>query len=97
MKEPEGGPIATEIGIAEGDPATLMSVSADKPIVIQDPGTHLSTGVYNSLARFTLRLKATTPSGQDRVRVLMRFQSCNDVTCLPPRTESIEVPIKISE
>jgi len=98
MEEPDGGPIATVVGLAEGDPADLLSVDESKPILIDDPLFHLRTGFFRSAVDFTLHLRVdpSAKPGLNPLHVLIRFQSCNDQVCLPPRTDTLEVPLNVT-
>jgi len=98
LEEPEGGPIATAVGLTEGDPADLLSVDESKPIVIDDPLFHLRTGFFRSTADFTLHLRVDPGAkpGANPLHVLIRFQSCNDQVCLPPHTDTVEIPLNVT-
>jgi len=98
LEEPEGGPIATVIGLTEGDSADLLSVDESKPIVIDDPLFHLRTGFFRGTADFTLHLRVdpSAKPGLNPLHVLIRFQSCNDQVCLPPHTDTVEVPLNVT-
>ena len=98
MEEPDGGPIATVVGLTEGDPADLLSVDESKPILIDDPLFHLRTGFFRSAVDFTLHLRVdpSAKPGPNPLHVLIRFQSCNDQVCLPPRTDTLEIPLTIT-
>ena len=98
MEEPDGGPIATVVGLTEGDPADLLSVDESKPILIDDPLFHLRTGFFRSAVDFTLHLRVdpSAKPGLNPLHVLIRFQSCNDQVCLPPRTDTLEVPLNVT-
>jgi hypothetical protein len=97
LEEPEGGPIATIVGLTDGDPADLLTVSESKPIVIDDPLFRLRTGFFRSAVDFTLHLRVDPAArpGPNPLHVLIRFQSCNDQVCLPPHTDSLEVPLTV--
>jgi hypothetical protein len=98
LEEPDGGPIATIVGLTEGDPADLLSVTESKPIVIDDPLFRLRTGFFRSSVDFTLHLHidpAAKP-GPNPLHVLIRYQSCNDQVCLPPHTDTLEVPLTVA-
>jgi len=98
LEEPEGGPIATVVGLTEGDPADLLSVDESKPIVIDDPLFHLRTGFFRGTADFTLHLRIdpSAKPGPNPLHALIRFQSCNDQVCLPPHTDTVEVPLNVT-
>jgi DsbC/DsbD-like thiol-disulfide interchange protein len=96
LDEPEGGPIATQIGLAENDPLMLLAVDGPEPRMVPDPVLHQPTGMFQNAVRFKLRLRAPrTPLPLDAVsHILVRYQSCNDRVCLPPHTDTLTFPLK---
>jgi hypothetical protein len=98
LEEPDGGPIATVVGLTEGDPADLLRVTEDKPIMLNDPLFHLNTGLHRGNISFTLHLKVDKGAkpGPNPLHVLVRFQSCDDHVCLPPHTDTVEVPLNVT-
>ena len=98
LEEPDGGPVATEVALAEGDPADLLRVEESKPKVLPDANFGQPTRFFDGPAEFALHLrvlKAAT-AGPSQMHVLVRYQSCNDRVCLPPHTETIPVPLEIA-
>ena len=97
LEEPDGGPIATVVGLTEGDPADLLRVTEDKPILFSDPLFHLTTGLHRNSVSFTLHLKLDKDAkpGLTPLHVLIRYQSCDDHVCLPPHTDTVEVPVTV--
>jgi thiol:disulfide interchange protein DsbD len=96
LDEPDGGPVPTQIGLAEGDPLTLLAVDEPAPRMVPDPVLRQPTGVFQNLVEFTLRLRAphkSSPS-QTESHILVRYQSCNDQVCLPPHTETVIFPLR---
>lgn len=55
--------------------------------------------VYEGLAiaRFNVAVPANYELGVARIRVSVRFQSCNDEVCFPPATRELTLPIAIVE
>ena len=97
MEEPQGGPVATVVALAEGDPADLIRVEEGKPKMLPDPVFGKPTGFFEGSAAFTLRLtldKNANPGAQI-LHVLIKYQSCNDRLCLPPRTDTVIVPVTV--
>jgi thiol:disulfide interchange protein DsbD len=96
LDEPEGGPIPTQIGLAEGDPLTLLAVDEPQPRMVLDPVLHQPTGMFQNVVGFTLRLRVPQkPLSQNAVsHILVRYQSCNERLCLPPHTETVALPLK---
>jgi len=97
LEEPQSGPIATEIALTEGDPADLIRVEEGKPKVILDPAFQVPTGFFEKAADFTLHLQLAKQAsyGDQQLRVLLRYQSCNDRVCLPPVTDTVTVPFTV--
>ena len=96
LEEPDGGPVATEITLTEGDSAELVRVEESKPKILPDALFQRPTGFFEGSAEFTLHLQAARvagATGTNGLRVLVRYQSCNDRICLPPHTDTIPVPL----
>jgi DsbC/DsbD-like thiol-disulfide interchange protein len=96
LDEPDGGPVPTQIGLAEGDHLTLLTVDEPAPRMVPDPVLHQPTGMFQNVVDFTLRLRIPRKlsSPQTASRILVRYQSCNDEVCLPPHTETVVLPLK---
>jgi thiol:disulfide interchange protein DsbD len=99
LEEPDGGPIATQVALTEGDPANLLHVDESKPRIVFDPLFQQPTGFFENTADFTLHLQLAkdAPAGTLPLHVLVRYQSCNDKVCLPPHTDTIDVPIVVQK
>lgn len=97
LDEPEGGPNATEISLTDGDAADLLNVEEAKPKTVVDPLFGMPVQFFAGSAIFTLHLKVNeaTPAGAHTLHVLLRYQSCNDRVCLPPHTDTLEVPLGV--
>ena len=95
LQEPDGGPLPTEIGLAENDPLVLLDVSEPAPRKLPDPLTHSVAGIFLDNVAFTLKLRAprTAPPAGTISHVLVRYQTCNDQVCLPPHTETVGLPL----
>ena len=99
LEEPTGGPVATVIGLTEGDPADIIRVEESKPKMLLDPLFNLQTGFFETTADFILHVELATdaPNGASALHVLVRYQSCNDRVCLTPHTDTVELPIIIAK
>ena len=89
LDQPKGGPIATTIKIAEGTPFEITgNIESPKPEVKPDPnfivdGKPLETRALKK--RLVYRpLKALADGSADALALVVRFQLCNDTTCIPP-------------
>lgn len=91
LDQPKGGPIATTIKVAEGSPFEITgNIESPKPEVKPDPnfmvdGKPLETRSFEKSAAFAVPLKALADGSADALALVVRFQLCNDTTCIPPR------------
>ena len=99
LEEPEGGPLETVLALADGDRADLLHVEQGQPETVMDATFGQRTTMFRSGADFTLqlRLHAGIPPGVQPLHVLVRYQTCNDRVCQPPRTATVSVPLRISQ
>ncbi len=98
MDETEGGPTPTWIIVPDGQPFTLKGrVREPEPTVEFDPNFNLETRYFEHSVSFEMSIKAATnvPIGTRTVRIDVRYQTCNDRTCLPPKVVTLSVPVKI--
>jgi hypothetical protein len=96
LEEPEGGPVATIVGLTDGDPADLLRVEQGAPKMVVDRIFQQETGLFEGKVDFTLHLRwnKDVAPGPHVLHVLVRYQSCDDHICLAPRTDTIEVPLQ---
>ncbi len=97
LDQTEGGPIATTIALAEGDPAELGNTDEAKPTIARDPAFDVPTRFFEGTAVFRLHTTVNRDAlpGPQELHVLVRYQSCNGDVCLPPRTDTVPVPLSI--
>lgn len=97
LDQRDGGPISTEIGLAEGSPFDLGAVKASKPVEIFD--FNMWVRFYTDKASFQLpvQVKTDAPAVDANIEVDMRYQSCNDRICLPPKKATVRIPVSIAE
>jgi DsbC/DsbD-like thiol-disulfide interchange protein len=94
-----GGPIPTRIALAPGQPFELVgTVRGPSPVTRFDANFGINVETYDDQATFGLlvRVGADARPGTDTVTVKARFQTCNASLCLPPRTETIMVPVTVA-
>ncbi len=91
-----GGPIPTRITFGEG-PFTMTGVSGPPPKVAMDTNFGIKTETYSRGATFTAAFTAAadSPPGPQTLAVNVRYQVCNDTTCLPPKTVKLTAPVTI--
>jgi len=94
--QPSGGPMALRVTIDQNDFAQVAGApTGTKPRRRHDPSFDLETQIYtHSFAvHVPLRLLEAQATGRREIPVSVRFQSCSDRECLPPRTVHLSVPI----
>jgi len=93
-----GGPVPTKIGV-DGAPFTLGGgIRGSAPKRAMDPNFEIITETYDGSASFTvpIAVAADAQPGAQTLTVSVRFQTCNDQSCLPPKTIKVTAPIEIT-
>ena len=99
LTQPSGGPNATRITVASEQAFKLASaIKAPSPKVKFDENFGINTESYAGRVTFTIPLSVSTDAstGKQTLAVNVRFQVCNETTCLPPRTVKVETPVEIA-
>jgi DsbC/DsbD-like thiol-disulfide interchange protein len=101
MEQPqEGGPRPTRVLVPAGQPFTLDGkIDAPGPIRENDPNFGFETDYYEGSVTFEvpLRIAATAEAGRQKAVVEVRFQTCNQEICLPPKTLKLELEVEIAK
>jgi thiol:disulfide interchange protein DsbD len=98
ITQPAGGPTRTEISIPAGQLwQSIGSIKAAEPHVAFDPNFEMKTEIYEERAKFTVPAIVATDAkeGHSKGVIDVRFQACNETTCLPAKTVHIPVVLKI--
>lgn len=98
LDQPSGGPIATSIKVSEGSPFEIAG-KINSPEPLTKPDTNfpdasskpLLTKYFERSAAFSVPLRSTADGDLSTLRLDVRFQLCNDTTCLPPRTVRVSL------
>ena len=96
--QPAGGPIPTRITLASSPVfASEGVVNSPKPVVALDPNFGINVETYQQTVTFTVpvHVAANARAGVDTVAIQARFQACNASLCLPPKTQTIAVPLTV--
>lgn len=97
QQEPENGPIPLRIAIDDPRVAEIRGkLGGSAPTRRQDPSFQLLTEVY--LSDFTLRVPIhLKEAAGGAIPLAIRYQACNDHTCLPPRTVHLSVSARVEK
>jgi thiol:disulfide interchange protein len=93
-----GGPIPTRINVADGQPFKLAGVvSGPRPHVAFDPNFEINTETYEGSVTFNVPVAAASDASAQaqRLNIDVRYQVCNDTTCLPPKTVKLTASVEI--
>ncbi len=87
-EQPEGGPIATKITVDE--PFKINGkIETPQPITKFDNNFQIETKIFEKQAEFAFPVKISADSKADDFSAAVRFQVCNETTCLPPKTVKV--------
>lgn len=99
ISQPPGGPIPTRITLPAAQGFSLAGPPAGpEPSRQFDPNFSMETEWYDDSVAFSLPIVAAaeTPPGMHRLEVHVRFQTCNDRLCLPPKTEKLFIDVAVA-
>lgn len=88
LEKTAGGPLPTKISIAEDSPFEPGKIEAPDPIEFDDPAFGTTTRFYEDAVQFKMSVKVLEKfeAGKSELKIKIRFQTCNDQMCLPPKT-----------
>jgi len=92
------GPTPLRVSLDENATAeSAGAVSGSDPVKKQDPSFNVETQFYEKAFSLHIpaRIKRQAGAGKQSIPVSVRFQSCNDRICLPPRTVHLSVPVDV--
>lgn len=99
LTQKPGGPIALRLDlIGAGDVVMRGLVNAPKPERTFDRNFGIETELYSGSPRFTLPVgvPGRTASGIRKFQIGVRYQVCSDKLCLPPRTDKLDVTLRVA-
>jgi Disulphide bond corrector protein DsbC len=97
LTQPQGGPTALRITLGENDAVRLAGTpSGTVPEKKHDSSFDLETQFYTHEFALRVPVQMKHPAaGRQLIPIRVRFQSCSDKECLPPRTVLFSVPIEV--
>ena len=98
ITQPPGGPNAAAVTVPAGQAFQQKgSITGTQPQSAFDPNFQMKTEFYEHTVTLKVPLQSATASGTQAVRVDIRFQTCNDRLCLPPKTVHLNLPVTGAE
>ena len=89
LKQLPGGPTPLHVALDPNNVAAASGEAAGSPPTkVHDPSFNLDTQFYSHVFTVTVpvRLSPHLAAGQQLIPVSVRFQTCNDRICQPPKT-----------
>ena len=97
LTTPKGGPFPTTSGLADSPLIASFKLYQPKPERKLDPNFGIDTETFSDQAvlLYDVELKKDAAAGAGEITAQVRYQSCNDRVCLPPRRKSASASITI--
>ena len=90
VEQPEGGPIPTTITSAAPEAFAINGkITSPPPVTKFDENFRIPTKFFLKEARFDFSVKSLSAGNVDDFAVNVRYQVCNETTCLPPKTVKV--------
>jgi hypothetical protein len=99
LTQKPGGPIPLRLELVGAVDVVVRGViDAPKPERTLDKNFGIETELYSGTPRFIIPVGAPGKSltGLRRFQIAARYQVCSDKVCLPPRTDKMDVAIRIA-
>ncbi|MDZ7771782.1 MAG: cytochrome c biogenesis protein CcdA [Balneolaceae bacterium] len=97
---PDAGPYPTAFTSASSQMVLTDSVRESEAVIEYDPNFETELGWHSEEATFTIPVAFRPNSqseGSNTIRLQVRYQVCNDSSCLPPTTKEIAQPITVTD
>ena len=98
LNQVAGGPTPLRVAVEPNAIANANGAAVGSPpLKRHDPSFDLDTEIYSRAFEVTLplRIAAKTPAGAQAIPVSVRFQTCNDRICQPPKTLHLSAPVTV--
>jgi thiol:disulfide interchange protein DsbD len=94
---PKGGPIPTSLALAEAPAIAATRIYEPKPDRRFDANFQLDTETFENEVVFlvAVELRKNAPAGALDLTAQVRYQSCNDKMCLPPKRKTASARITV--
>ena len=99
LTQKPGGPIPLRLQLlGAADVVVRGVIRAPKPDRVFDKNFGIETEFYSGSPRFTIPVgvPGRTLTGVRKFQVGARFQVCSETLCLPPRTDKLDVALRVT-
>lgn len=92
--DPDAGPYPTQFNTENPGLSIAGDITESEPIIEMDPNFNAELGWHKGSATFNIPLVFNDNAGKSSmIDLKVRYQVCNDNSCLPPKTKTITGPI----
>ncbi|HXA65166.1 MAG TPA: cytochrome c biogenesis protein CcdA [Bryobacteraceae bacterium] len=97
LTTPKGGPIPTTSSLADSPVVSGFKLYQPKPVRKLDPNFQIDTETFANevVLLYDIELKKDAPASPADIAAQVRYQCCNDRSCLPPKRKSASATITI--
>jgi thiol:disulfide interchange protein len=97
MTTPPGGPNPTTASIADNPAVAGFKIYQSKPVRKLDPSFGIDTETFSDqfVLLFDIELKKDAAARPANITANVRYQTCNDTICLPPKRKSAMAAITV--
>ena len=99
LSQKPGGPIPMHVALPKNAPApfTLGAVTTTTPVKRKfDPNFQMETEIHEEIASYDVKNTiAARAAGNQVLRLVITFQTCNERLCLPPKDEELRAEIVV--
>src|SRR6266576_4057514 len=98
LTQPRGGPFATRITLESNQIFTSDGpVSGPKPQTKFDPNFEINTETHEGNLKFAVPILVSREAVSETRELVInvRYQVCNETSCLPPKTVKVSSPIEV--
>ncbi len=96
----DDGPKPTRIVVPQNRMFELAGeIESPTPIVAMDENFGFETEYYEGSATFALPLRVVVnaSAGQHKLQVQVRYQTCTQKLCLPPKTVKLDLTVEVAQ
>ena len=90
--------VATQLLIEAPNGIRVGPVSYPRPLLRSFSFSKVKVSVYEGrpVMSFNVGVPAGAPTGQTELKARLRYQSCSDSVCFPPRTQEVKLSLTVN-
>ncbi len=96
LNDPADGPIPTTFASAGSDMIIAGDITESAAQVSYDPNFDTELGLHSQTASFQVPILFQPHlQGPQKIGILIHYQACDDISCLPPKTVLVSEPVEV--